>query len=67
MRALDGFGDVQKTTVFGTAVHAVLKRGRGDVPSLASGLKAQGLEVSSIEQVLPSLEDVFLDVVESGA
>ena len=64
MRALDGMDEIQKTTVFGTAVHAVLKPGRGDGGDVAGRLRQQGLDVGAVERVLPSLEDVFLDVVE---
>jgi ABC-2 type transport system ATP-binding protein len=67
MRALDQMEDVQKTTIFGTAVHAVLKPGRGDVPALRERLTAQGLEIGAIDRVMPSLEDVFLDVVERAS
>jgi ABC-2 type transport system ATP-binding protein len=64
MRMLDGMDDIQKTTVFGTAVHAVLKPGVGSAGDLAARLRQQGLDVGTVEQVPPSLEDVFLDVVE---
>jgi drug efflux transport system ATP-binding protein len=67
MRALDSMDEVQKTTVFGTAVHAVLKPGRADVDALRDRLKEQGLEIGGIDRVMPSLEDVFLDVVERAA
>jgi ABC-2 type transport system ATP-binding protein len=64
MRALDQMEEIQKTTVFGTAVHAVLKPGRPDVSTLRNRLMAQGLEIGAVDRVMPSLEDVFLDVVE---
>jgi ABC-2 type transport system ATP-binding protein len=64
MKALDGFDEVQKTTVFGTAVHAVLKPGRIDATALGDRLRARGLDIRAVERVMPSLEDVFLDVVE---
>jgi ABC-2 type transport system ATP-binding protein len=64
MRALDGMDEIQKTTVFGTAVHAVLKPGRGDGADLAGKLRQHGLDVGMVEAVPPSLEDVFLEVVE---
>jgi ABC-2 type transport system ATP-binding protein len=67
MRALDSMDEVQNTTVFGTAVHAVLKPGRADVDALRDRLESQGLEIGSIDRVMPSLEDVFLDVVEREA
>ena len=64
MKALDQMEEIQKTTIFGTAVHAVLKPGRIDVAALAERLQARGLDIRAIERVMPSLEDVFLDVVE---
>jgi hypothetical protein len=67
MKALDRMDEVQKTTLFGTAVHAVLKPGRIDVAALQDRLQAQGLEIRSIDRVMPSLEDVFLDVVERAS
>ena len=66
MRALEAAPDVEKTSMFGTAVHAVLKSTAVDVGSLRRQLQRAGLEVRSMESVLPSLEDVFLDVVEQA-
>ena len=67
MRLLDAMPEVEKTSVFGTAVHAVLHgdaRQAGD--ALAQRLGAAGVAVSSIDPVQPSLEDVFLEVVEQA-
>ena len=58
---------VEKTSLFGTSVHAVL-RDAGTAPAtLASALRHAGVAVHSIGPVSPSLEDVFLDVVERVA
>jgi ABC-2 type transport system ATP-binding protein len=64
MRALEELPEVEKTSVFGTAVHAVLKSPDVDVQKLADRLASRGLEIGGVEKVMPSLEDVFLDVVE---
>jgi ABC-2 type transport system ATP-binding protein len=64
MAILDADHRVEKTSLFGTAVHAVLKNGSTDPNVLSSALRDRGIEVSSIGVVSPSLEDVFLDVVE---
>jgi ABC-2 type transport system ATP-binding protein len=64
MKTLDGMPDVEKTSLFGTAVHAVFKRPQVDVSELSKRLAGAGIVVSSVERVSPSLEDVFLDVVE---
>jgi ABC-2 type transport system ATP-binding protein len=67
MRALDALASVEKTTLFGTAVHAVLRSRAIDIAHLVNGLRAEGHAISSVQAVEPSLEDVFLDVVERTA
>jgi ABC-2 type transport system ATP-binding protein len=64
MAILDKNANVEKTSLFGTAVHAVLRNSSTDPAVLAAALRAEGIEVTSIGAVSPSLEDVFLDVVE---
>ena len=68
MRLLDRMPEVEKTSVFGTAVHAVLEASASAAaPAIKRRLEAGGIAVASIEPVQPSLEDVFLDVVEQKA
>ena len=67
MRALEDAPDIEKTTVFGTAVHAVLKSPAIDLDALRHRLSSRGLDVTGIDRVMPSLEDVFLDVVERSS
>jgi len=67
MRALDGMPDIEKTSLFGTAVHAVARRRELTPEKLKAELEAKGVNVTHAEQVEPSLEDVFLDVVERTA
>ncbi len=64
MRALDAMPEVEKTSLFGTAVHAVLGSGGPGPQRLAERLTAAGVRPGSVVQVEPSLEDVFLDLVE---
>lgn len=66
MRALDAMPEVEKTSLFGTSVHAVLRSEGVSAAMLRDRLAAAGLAVDSVTQVLPSLEDVFLDVVEKA-
>jgi ABC-2 type transport system ATP-binding protein len=66
MRALDEMPEIEKTSLFGTAVHVVLRSTDVDAPALARRLAAGGLAVDAVSEVLPSLEDVFLDVVEKA-
>jgi ABC-2 type transport system ATP-binding protein len=64
MEILDRLPAVEKTSLFGTSVHAVLRSADTPPEALASALRQAGIEVRSIGPVSPSLEDVFLDVVE---
>jgi len=67
MRLLDGMPEVEKTSIFGIAVHAVLKAHQADAtPTLKGRLEAAGVSVTGMAPVRPSLEDVFLDVVEQA-
>ena len=67
MRALDAMPDVEKTSIFGTAVHAVLNSPDITPESIRARLSQQGIDVTSCSRVEPSLEDVFLDVAERAA
>ena len=67
MRALDGMPEVEKTSIFGTAVHAVLRSTDTTPDTIAKRLTQAGIEVTSCSRVEPSLEDVFLDVAERAA
>jgi ABC-2 type transport system ATP-binding protein len=64
MRALDDMPEVEKTSIFGTAVHAVLRSSDAAPEAIAARLAAAGIPPASCTLVEPSLEDVFLDVAE---
>ena len=64
LRALDDVPSVEKTSLFGTSLHVWLKPGEHDVEPLRRRLEERSLRVDSMEPVTPSLEDVFMDVVE---
>jgi ABC-2 type transport system ATP-binding protein len=67
MRELDTLPEVEKTSIFGTAVHAVLRSTDADPAALQAHLRHIGLSDASIALVQPSLEDVFLDLAERSA
>ena len=64
MTTLDALASVEKTSLFGTAVHAVLRDRATSAADLTRANTAAGLTVTGISPVMPSLEDVFLDVVD---
>jgi drug efflux transport system ATP-binding protein len=67
MRALEAMPEVEKTSIFGTAVHAVLRTEAAPLSSITSRLENESIHVLSCGIVPPSLEDVFLDVAERSA
>jgi len=67
MTVLDKLPTVEKTSLFGTALHAVVRTSQTTDGDLRRALDDAGLTVTSIGSVVPSLEDVFLDVVDQLA
>lgn len=67
MRVLDGLPAIEKTSLFGTAVHAVLRSAGTSAQAIEEQLRARGVQVDDISAVAPSLEDVFLDVIDTAA
>jgi ABC-2 type transport system ATP-binding protein len=67
MRVLDEMPGIQKTSVFGTAVHVVLERSDDGARDVGQRLRAAGIHVIAIQPVQPSLEDVFLEVAAASA
>ena len=63
MTWLDAHPAVEKTSLFGTAVHAIL-RTAGDAPAVRRDLDGAGVTGDAVTVVAPSLEDVFLDMVD---
>jgi ABC-2 type transport system ATP-binding protein len=67
IEALEGAPGVAQAGLFGRAVHVNLKEGEDvdrDRDRLAELLAGRGIEVESIERIEPSLEDVFIALVE---
>jgi len=67
VEALRGEAGIAEVGLFGRALHATLREGedvdaaRSRIPSL---LQAKGIQVESVEPIQPSLEDVFVALVE---
>jgi len=65
MRRLEAMPEVEKTSIFGTAVHAVMRSPDARPDAVAADLAAAGI-TAACRIVDPSLEDVFLDIAEKG-
>lgn len=66
MRRLDEMPEVEKTSIFGTSVHAVMRSAGASPEAIAARLQAAGIP-AQCSVVEPSLEDVFLDIAEGAA
>jgi ABC-2 type transport system ATP-binding protein len=54
--------DVRDAAVFGNALHVVVPDAKADIPRLRTALSQQGVTVTKIEPIRPSLEDVFVSL-----
>jgi ABC-2 type transport system ATP-binding protein len=65
MRALEhvpGIGDV---AVFGGGLHVAVDESESGKEAIRSRLAAVGIEIHKLEKILPSLEDVFVALIEA--
>ncbi|MCX5915902.1 MAG: DUF4162 domain-containing protein, partial [Deltaproteobacteria bacterium] len=56
---------LREVAVFGNTLHVVTPKGADLTSSLPSLLSAEGIPVRRLEQIEPSLEDVFVSLVEA--
>lgn len=64
LERLEGSGLVQEAALFGDALHAVVGNAAAATAALSDFLAQQGFAVQAITQVTPSLEDVFVSLIE---
>lgn len=64
LERLEGSGLVQEAALFGDALHAVVGNAATATAALSDFLAQQGFAVQAIKQVTPSLEDVFVSLIE---
>jgi ABC-2 type transport system ATP-binding protein len=67
MDAIETAAGVLDVAVFGSALHAVVNNANAAIPLLRARLTEQGVQVTKIEQVRPSLEDVFVSLTGTHA
>ena len=58
---------VREVALFGTALHASVADAAVAAPQLRTTLEGAGLRVERIEPIAPTLEDVFVSLIESKA
>jgi ABC-2 type transport system ATP-binding protein len=63
---LDGAPGILSAGLFGRAVHALVEDREEARRSIREALEAEGIQVESIAEVTPSLEDAFIATVEAA-
>ena len=56
---------VHEAALFGTVLHVVVADAAADATTVRAALERAGIRVDRIEKILPSLEDVFVSLIEA--
>ena len=64
MRAIEDLPGVVDVAVFGGGLHVTVDDGEGVMERIRQKLAAAGVAVRRLEKILPSLEDVFVSMIE---
>ena len=67
VEALQSAPSVMDAAVFGNALHLVVRDAKAAVPELRAFLAEHGITVTRMEQIKPSLEDVFVSLTTRSA
>ena len=65
-RLLTGVPEAKSVTLFGHHLHVALEEMDRDLPIVWRALEREGLEPHDPRRVIPSLEDVFISMIEQG-
>ncbi len=64
MTALQGLKDVLDVAVFGGGLHVKVADPAAAIAEIWAALKAAGIEVKALDYITPSMEDVFVSLIE---
>jgi len=65
LEPIEQLAGVKHAALFGRGLHVVAERANEAIPAITTRLKELNLPVSRIEQILPTLEDVFVSQIEA--
>ena len=65
MRALEGLEGVRDVAVFGGGLHLTVDDAEATSPRVRQRLGERGIEVRKLEEIQPSMEDVFVALIEA--
>jgi ABC-2 type transport system ATP-binding protein len=64
MTALENRPGVLETAVFGAGLHVTVENAKTAIPAVRDALAGAGLSVQHVDRIDPSMEDVFVAVIE---
>ena len=64
MKTLEKLPGISDVAVFGGGLHVTSANAGADMPRMREALESRGIMVSELEQILPSMEDVFVAMIE---
>jgi ABC-2 type transport system ATP-binding protein len=64
MEILEGENFVDETAIFGNKIHVILSPSAGNAEKIKTILSGKGINVISVEEITPTLEDVFIHLLE---
>ena len=62
---IEGLAGIQEAALFGKGLHVVARDGAAAVKTVRAKLSEAGFRVDRVEQIVPSLEDVFVALIEA--
>ena len=65
MEEIRNLGGVKEVALFGKNLHVVADNGRAVAAALNDSLPRKGFQVERIEKIIPSMEDVFVSLIEA--
>lgn len=65
MESIERIAGVKHAALFGAGLHVVVESAAQAMPAIADTLAGLGITVRSTETILPSLEDVFVSLIEA--
>jgi len=65
MEYIEKLKGVRHAALFGKRVHVVVEDAERALPAMREALAAKGISIRGLEKILPSLEDVFVSLIEA--
>lgn len=63
---LEGADGISSLMITGDGLHVVVDDGERRIPEFEARLKRSGVEFESVQQIEPTIEDLFVDAVQGG-